>query len=65
MMNRIMTDVGSALASVVGKIRVGSFIPARWILPGHLHLPQRIWERAVLGQLLVYVPQLLKSSAVY
>lgn len=63
-MNRIITDVGSALASVVGKIRVGSSIPARWILPGDLHLPQCFWERPVLGRLLVCMLLPQKHSAI-
>lgn len=58
-----MADVGSALASMVGKIRVGSPIPTRWILPGHLRLSQRSWKRTVLGRLLVCVLLPRKSTA--
>lgn len=63
-MNRVMTDMGSALAPVVGKIRVRASIPTRWILPGHLHLRKRVGKRTVLGQLLVCVPLPRKPSTV-
>ena len=62
-MNRVMTDMGSALAPVVGKIRVRASIPTRWILPGHLHLPERFWKRTLPGRLLVCVPLIRMSPA--
>jgi hypothetical protein len=50
-----MADMSSALASMVGKIRVCSIFPTCRILPGHLHLPERFGKRTLPGQLLVCI----------
>jgi hypothetical protein len=52
-MCRVLADMYSALAPMVGQVRVGSTIPTCRILPWHLHLPERFGKRTLPGQLLV------------